>query len=327
MSELLSNDQIAELVAAAKEGELPTRPTQRRRQRRVRVVDFTLPTRFSADHQRRIERGHQGWCRGMGPVLSAELGTPVEFEVIDVSQLTYAAAVEELPPASVFGAVRFVGLDTRMLVAADGTAAAQIVHRMLGGAAADARMFGSEPTELELALVRRLFITFVSQLSPVWEEIAEVKLELAELDPKLTNIEIAPRSEPCLTLTIEIRMNERSSTMTIVVPFAAIEGVADRITLGGEHGGRGWTPADSDPDRMLSRLRAVEVEARAEVISRELPLDAILALRPGDLVPLRVPKSVGVTLAVGEVAVHRCTPGRNGERRAIEVVERMEAGS
>src|SRR5690606_22731275 len=55
MSEILTNDQIAALVEAAKQGELPEEPSGRRG-RRLRTVDFSRPTKFTSEQERRITR-------------------------------------------------------------------------------------------------------------------------------------------------------------------------------------------------------------------------------------------------------------------------------
>ena len=56
--QVLSPDAIAALVEAAKEGRLPEESSaDRSRQRRMRTVDFTRPTKFTSDQERRIKRG------------------------------------------------------------------------------------------------------------------------------------------------------------------------------------------------------------------------------------------------------------------------------
>ena len=59
MSDMLNNDQIAALVDAAKKGQLPEQAASSgtRRGPRLRTVDFSRPTKFNSDHQRRIALG------------------------------------------------------------------------------------------------------------------------------------------------------------------------------------------------------------------------------------------------------------------------------
>jgi flagellar motor switch protein FliM len=55
MSEILDHDRVAALVEAAKQGQLPEQPSSaHRRGQRLRTVDFSRPTKFTSDHQRRI---------------------------------------------------------------------------------------------------------------------------------------------------------------------------------------------------------------------------------------------------------------------------------
>ena len=65
MSEMLNNDQIAALVDAAKKGQLPeqTASAGNRRGPRLRTVDFSRPTKFTTDHQRRIARAIDAFCQ------------------------------------------------------------------------------------------------------------------------------------------------------------------------------------------------------------------------------------------------------------------------
>jgi flagellar motor switch protein FliM len=58
-----------------------------------------------------------------------------------------------------------------------------------------------------------------------------------------------------------------------------------------------------------------------------MPVDEMLALKPGDVLRFRVPAAQGVTLFAGQVPAHRAQPGRNGNWRAVQVIGRAEDGS
>ena len=48
---------------------------------------------------------------------------------------------------------------------------------------------------------------------------------------------------------------------------------------------------------------------RAEVASVELPIEQVLALKPGDVLSLAAPADGGVTLFADKVPVHQAKPG------------------
>ena len=67
----------------------------------MRTVDFTRPTKFTADQERRIKRALEVFCRTASTRLSAELRMPLELEIINSSQLTWGNAHAQVPAGSV----------------------------------------------------------------------------------------------------------------------------------------------------------------------------------------------------------------------------------
>jgi flagellar motor switch protein FliM len=67
----------------------------------------------------------------------------------------------------------------------------------------------------------------------------------------------------------------------------------------------------------------VDVTVRAEVAAREMPIEQVLALKPGDVLTFNAPSEGGITLFADKVPVHVAKPGRAGSRRAVQVVDRV----
>ncbi|HEY1370810.1 MAG TPA: FliM/FliN family flagellar motor switch protein [Gaiellaceae bacterium] len=322
MSEVLSNDQIAALIEAAKGGQVPSpseSPT--RRPKRVRDVDFTRPTKFTADQVRRVERGHESFCRATSTQLSAELRTPVELEVINIAQQTWTAALGEVPQPSLYGIVD-TDIGTKVVAALELPMAMRLVERLLGGPTAGAAV-SRELTEIEQALLRRTFGTILHHLSRTWEELMGITLALGELESQPLNLLLAPTSEPTLAITIELRTDRTSSTLSLLVPHRSIEPVIDQLSSGGYGDDDAQVDAET-AEAVRAALSGVEVEVRAEVASVEMTIGEVLALKPGDVVPLRTPAELGGTIYADAVPVHRVKPGRTGKRRAVEVIGRVE---
>jgi flagellar motor switch protein FliM len=230
MSEVLNEDQIAALVEAAREGQVPAKAETAVRTRRVRQVDFTRPTKFTQEQQRRLRRGHEAFARGASTQLSAELRTPVELEVINVDQQTWSSALGEIPPASLFGVVELSN-GSRLLLAIEHGATMHMIERLLGATIA-AKSAERELTEIELALTRRLFGTVVVQLSRSWEELVATSLTLVGVETQQSNIQLAPSSEPTLAITIELQIGGSSSTITLLVPHRSIEQILEQMSAG-----------------------------------------------------------------------------------------------
>jgi len=116
---VLSNDAIAALVDEAREGRSLAEPAPPQRQRRMRAVDFTRPTKFTSDQERRIKRGMEAFSRTASTRLSAELRMPLELEVVNVSQLTWSDAHAQVPQHSITAVVDAQPVGTRMMLSAE----------------------------------------------------------------------------------------------------------------------------------------------------------------------------------------------------------------
>jgi len=317
--EVLSADAIAALVEAAREGRLPEESSaDRGRQRRMRTVDFTRPTKFTTDQERRIKRALDTFSRTASTRLSAELRMPLELEVINMSQLTWGNAHAQVPPRSVSSLVEGTGSGGRMLLSAEMNLVMAAIDLLLGGSggSSDAAQQQRRLTDIDWALARHFLDRLIAQLSIVWSDVTEVELTLAGLDMHLETAQTAPVSEPTLALTMEARLNGDSATLALLLPYTAIADVAHRFNSREDLAGEGVGNRSAAVRDAVGR---VEMTVRAEIAAVDVPIEQVLALRPGDVLKLDARADDGVTLYAGAVPVHKALPGRSGGRRAIQV--------
>jgi flagellar motor switch protein FliM len=326
VSQSLTPEQIAALVEAAKQGELQDEaPAQaQRRSPRLRTVNFARPTKFTSDQERRLSRSLESFCRTASTRLSAELRVPIELEVIASTQLTWSTAQSQLPANSVCAVLELNPIDTRMLMSAELSFVLCALEALLGAAPEHAPK-DRRLTEIDWALSRRLFNTMLGQLSMIWQDVADIELGLGALEATTENAQVAPFSEPTLSLTVEARIARTSSTLALLVPYCAIAPVAAAFS---QRDGAG-APSDDDGDTgeaVDAALRGVEIVMRAEVSDTQMTVEDVLALKPGDVLRLDGQAANGITLFADQVPVHRARPGRSGLKRAAQVLGPVEEG-
>jgi flagellar motor switch protein FliM len=317
MSERLSNDKVAALVAATKQGHLPDQPTAaaQRRGPRLRPVDFSRPTKFTSDHQRRVERAIDTFCQTSVTRLSTELRTAIELETINTTQATWSAAQSQLPSGSLWVTLDVQPIGSRMLFTVEQSFILMCLDCLLGGLP-DKPPRERRFSEIDTMLTQRLLESVIHQLSLVWQDLAGITLSIIEIETYNDTSQIAAVSEPTLVVMIESRINKHSASMALLVPWLAIDPVAQRLS-GKETQAPG---AESAGEAEIGRAVAgVPVTLRAEVAAVEMPIDEILALGSGSVVRLGVQAEQGVTLFAENVKLARAQPGANGPRRAIQV--------
>jgi flagellar motor switch protein FliM len=319
--QVLSADAIAALVDAAREGRLPEEAPTPQRRRRMRAVDFTRPTKFTADQERRLKRSLEAFSRTASTRLSAELRVPLELEVINSSQLTWANAHAQVVSGSIDAITEIQPLGTRLIVSAEPALVLAAIELLLGGSEITEQR-ERRLSDIDMALARHFFERMLAQLSVIWTDMVGLELGVAQLETHLETAQIVSVSEPTMTYTMEARFNGISSTVVMLLPWSAIAPVADRFAAREDAPDRG----EEEIRRVRRAVGGVEMTVRAEVASVELPIEQVLALQPGDILRLDAPAEAGVTLFADKVPVHRAKPGRSGSRRAVQVTERVGRG-
>lgn len=313
----LNADQVAALVDKAKHGQLPDQPAAGapRRAPRLRTVDFSRPTKFTSDHQRRIERAIDTFCQTSVTRMSTELRTPVELETLNTTQATWSGAQAQLPAGSLWVTLEVQPLGTRMLFTLEQSFILMCLDCLLGGTP-DKPPRERRFSEIDTMLTQRLVESMVHQMSLVWHDLAGISLSIVEIETYNDASQIAAVSEPTLVVMIESRINKHSASMGLLIPWLAIDTVADQLS------GKESREAEADLAGAAEIGRAVAgvpVTLRAEVAAIDMPIDEILALGPGSLIKLGVQADQGVTLFAENVKLARAQPGSNGPRRAIQI--------
>jgi flagellar motor switch protein FliM len=317
MSGFLDANEIEKLFARASEGNMPMESEERqgRRARWLRTVDFTRPTKFTTDQERRIRRAMDTFTERAATRLVAEHRTAIELEVIDVVQFTWANAFAQVPDHSVHIQIDTAPHEGRMLLSAELPVVLVALEMMLGGRPETA-LRDRELTDIDLMVVQRMFGTIVEALSSVWFDVSEMTLGIAMVDTQPETIQVAAGSEPTLALTLEARLDGLSSTMTLLVPYAAIAPVASAFS---RHDEEVATRDEHVAAAVNEGLSHVEVSLRAEVADTHLTLDEILKLQPGDVIRLDANADAEVTLFADRTPVHHARGGRSGKHRAVQI--------
>mgnify|MGYP001290588435 CR=1 FL=1 len=319
---VLSEDAIAALVDAARDGRLPDdKPTPQRR-RRMRAVDFTRPTKFTAEQERRLGRTLEAFCRTASTRLSAELRVPLEFELLTSSQLTWANAHQAVPASSTSAIFEVEPLGTRMLLAAESSLLLGAIELLLGGSI-DGGVKERRMTDIDQALGRHFFERLLAQLTLIWTDVAGLTLKLETVDQHLETAQMVSVSEPTLSMMVEARLSGMSATLALLIPWSAIAPVADQFGSRDDHRG---PRSEEEKSSVRQAVGSVEMMVRAEVASVLMPIEAVLALKEGDLLRLNAPAAAGITLYADHVPVHTGRPGRSGSRRAVQVTGNLNKG-
>ena len=294
------------------------------RQARVQEIDFRRPTKFPRDLVRRLEHGHESFCRTASSGLSAELRASFELSVSGSEQLPYGTAMAEADPDSLLAVLKVAPLDTELALIIEMPLALQLVDRLLGGGGKPREGSVDSLTDLEIVIVRRAITSIVEPLSATWADMADVHFSIGSMQTSPMTFQLVPPSEPVLMLHLEARLDGLISPLVLCVPYRSVEPIVDKLEQRHYEGHEVGDPADAQ--RVRQAISGVDVELRAEAGAVEMKASDVLDIRVGDVVRLRRPAAKGVVVYAGDVPTLVGMPGRNGNSRAVKIAGPWERG-
>jgi flagellar motor switch protein FliM len=282
---------------------------------RIRTLDFSQPTKFTTELRRRIVRALDQFCETLGGWLAGELKAEIELALTDIGQHTWAAAKAQLPVDSIAVAVEAPSIERHMLMSVELPLVLQALECLLGGEASQAPT-QRHLTEIDWVLTRGVLDAIVHQLSAAWDELGGPALVRGTVDIEGDAGVLTPIGEPTLSVALEVKVDGLATTMALLIPWAAIEPITERIRgVGGELTG-------TDPRGAGALRRGVagaSVLLRAEVGSAQMPIERMLELTPGAVLTLEDSAEDGVLLFAEGISLGRGRPGRSGPRRAVKL--------
>lgn len=316
MAQQLSQKDIdALLAAAAGEDGAPARV--RRTSRIVRKMDFARPSKFNKDQLRTLQMLHESFCRRASTMLSGTIRTMVKMTVGGTEQIPYGDFVETIPEPTFTSVLEIAPLGTNAMASIDMPLLFALIDRLLGGpGTGKARI--RELTDIEVGLASSLMDTLLVELTSAWSDLCRVEFRLRGVEMNAQFAQIAPTSEPSVLIVMEMSVGTASGCISLCLPFQSIEALVGDLTAQ-RYFAVGDTSAPSR-EQMVDGLRKVEMPVRVHVGSARLPVERVLALGPGDVIPLNRRVNDGMQVTVGNTRTYRAAPGRDGHNIAVRIL-------
>ena len=156
-----------------------------------------------------------------------------------------------------------------------------------------------------------------------WGELGGPELTRGEVDIEGDAGVLAPIGEPTLSVTLEISIDGLSSSMSLLIPWAAIEPITESIRGGRQRADAAPTRASAEALQARRRRRA-RAAARGGRLGADADRAHARSWTPGVLLALEDSAEDGVRLFAEGVSLGRGRPGRSGARRAIKLASTSE---
>ena len=280
--------------------------------------DFRRPTKLSRDHIRALQMSYETFARRLTTLLTTGLRQLCQVSLIAIEHQSYEEYIANVSAPTILSVLEMGGLPGTSLFEFSVPTALACVDYLLGGPGGDQPV--RQLTDLETGLLRNLIEQMLSVLRYALEPVvgAEPVLRTIEFNPQF--VQAAGATDSVIVGSFQMKVGNQACVSTLCIPFASL---LPRLQNSKDR--KPQTPAERaasllTAEHVRKALGGVPVEVALTFEPVTLTPAQIVALAPGDVVPLRHRVSTPLAVESGGVTFAHALAGRQGSRLAGLVV-------
>lgn len=320
MGEVLSQSEIDNLLKALSTGELDVDEAKKQDEKQVKNYDFARPSKFSKEHLRTLEIIFDHFARLMATNLPAYLRKSVTVDVVNSEVVIYSEFSNALSNPVLLGVVGMQPLTGNVIMEMASNLGFAIVDRLLGGVGNSLER-EREFSEIELAILERIFSICVNFLHEPWANVVKISPRLEKIETNSQFAQIISPSETIAIITLNIKIGDVEGLMNICLPFDTLEPVIDKLNT------KYWfsTMKEKDDNSYEQTIEGIINRAR-------IPLKAVLGkskisvgdfanLQVGDIIRLDRGVEQELDVYVGNIKKFLALPGYSDDKMAVRITD------
>ena len=320
VNDLLSQDEIDALLHGVSSSDIDTDADEELAEGEAREYDFTTQDRIVRGRMPTLEMVNERYARLFRISLFNLLRRSAEISVGGVQMLKFSEYVHSLFVPTSLNMVRIKPLRGTALFVLDPKLVFMVVDNYFGGDGSfHTKIEGREFTPTERRVIQIILDQVFVDLKEAWGPVMDLDFEFlnSEVNPQFANI-VSP-SEVVVVTTFHVEIEGGGGDFHITMPYSMLEPMREILDAGVQ------SDRDDADGRWVFALReevkSAEVHLTCTLAEVEMSLNEVMAMKPGDVIPVDMPELV--TVCAEGVPVFRGAYGIANGNEAVKVVEQI----
>lgn len=318
MGEVLSQNEIDNLLAALSAGELDVDQMQESEEKQVKDYDFRRPTKFSKEHLRTLEIIFEHYSRLISTNLPVYLRKNVQVSVASSETVTFNEFTNALSNPVILGIINFAPLNGQIIVDLATNLGYAMLDRMLGGSGAPLEK-SRDFSEIELTIIQKILIMFTQLLRDPWKNVIDISpiLQRLETNPQFAQV-IAP-NDMIAIVTLNMKIGDVEGFMNICLPFFTLEDVMDKLNTKYWFSTMQENHDENYEEYIETLIRKVDIPIRAVLGKTVVSVSDFMGLQVGDCIRLDSKVDEDMNIYVGNIKKFTALPGTEKDSYAVRI--------
>ncbi|AGB40639.1 flagellar motor switch protein FliM [Halobacteroides halobius DSM 5150] len=317
---VLTQDEIDDLLEAVSSGEVETNELKEKEEHNVEVYDFKHPNKLSKDQLRTLRMIYEGFGRLVSTAISTQLRTMGKIELASIEQLSYDEFIRSLPQPTVMSICDFNPFHGEFIIEMNPRVAFAIVERTFGGAGNLADGAIREFTDIEEVVLKKITKRFLESLSEAWENVADLRPRLKELESNPQFTQIVPGNDMVILATFNTHIGSTEGLINICIPYIVLEPIVSKLSA------QYWFSAarnesnEESLDQLKKGLGKAHLPIEVELGRTNIKVAELLELNEGDVLRLDTKADEDLVIKVNDRQKFTGKPGKLGSKLAAEII-------
>lgn len=318
MSEVLSQNEIDNLLAALSTGELDADTLSDTSEKQVKNYDFKRPAKFSKEHLRTLEIIHEHYGRLLSTNLPVYLRKTVQVAVASSETVTFSEFTNALASPSILGIINFHPLNGTIILDMAPNLGFAMIDRMLGGQG-NALERSRDFSEIEMTILQKMMVVCMQLMRDPWKNVVEVNPVLDRIETNPAFAQIISPSDMIAIVTLNVKIGDTEGFFNICLPFFTLEDVMDKLNTKFWFSNMTEVSGEEYTDYIEAMIRHVDIPIRAVLGESSISVGDFMMLQPGDVIRVDTDVDSELDVYVGNIRKFTGLPGYNRDKFAMKI--------
>lgn len=325
MGEVLSQNEIDNLLKALSTGELDVEEMQGSNEKQVKNYDFKRPAKFSKEHLRTMEIIFEHYGRLLSTNLPVYLRRNVQVSVASSETVTFSEFTNALSNPVIMGIITMAPLTGDIIMDISPNLGYAMIDRMLGGAG-ESLDKNREFSEIELTILEKMIIICMNLLREPWKNVLSINPVLNRLETNPQFAQIISPNDMVAIVTLNLKVGEVQGFMNMCLPFFTLEEIMDKLNTRYWYANMQERRDENYDEYIESLLRKVDVPVKAVLGRSTVSVGDFANLQAGDVIRLDSQVDSELSVYVGNIRKFTAMPGASKDKYAVRVTSVIREG-
>ncbi len=318
MSEVLSQNEIDNLLAALSTGELDADTLSDTTEKQVKNYDFKRPAKFSKEHLRTLEIIHEHYGRLLSTNLPVYLRKTVQVAVASSETVTFSEFTNALASPSILGIINFHPLNGTVILDMAPQIGFAIIDRMLGGQG-EALERTRDFSEIEMTILQKMMVVCMQLMRDPWKNVVEINPVLDRIETNPAFAQIISPSDMIAIVTLNVKIGDTEGFFNVCLPFFTLEDVMDKLNTKFWFSNMTEISGEEYSDYIEAMIRHVDIPIRAVLGRSTISVGDFATLQLGDVIRVNSDVDSELDVYVGNIRKFTGLPGYNKDKFAMKI--------